>query len=229
MKKLFVLGTALLLILSLGLIASAKTLKLGLDADPKSIDIHEQLSGGTLQFSHWVFDPLVRYAQDMSFEPRLAKRWERIDKNTMRFHLVKGVKFHSGNDFTAEDVQFTLNRLKTSVDFKGLFELFSEPVIVDKYTVDIVTTKPYGLVLNMMTYIFPLDKKFYTGTDDKGTPKDAVVKVGEGHLSSFTVKRLVNFKKSDDVNKDATLLAKYFLEAGLNVSQEEFIEYYSGL
>jgi peptide/nickel transport system substrate-binding protein len=178
MKKLFVLGTALLLILSLGLIASAKTLKLGLDADPKSIDIHEQRSGGTLQFSHWVFDPLVRYAQDMSFEPRLAKRWERIDKNTMRFHLVKGVKFHSGNDFTAEDVQFTLNRLKTSVDFKGLFELFSEPVIVDKYTVDIVTTKPYGLVLNMMTYIFPLDKKFYTGTDDKGTPKDAVVKVG---------------------------------------------------
>ncbi len=59
--------------------------------------------------------------------------------------------------------------------------------------------------------------------------KDAVVKVGEGHLSSFTVKRLINFKKSNDVNKDATLLAKYFLEAGLNVSQEEFIEYYSNL
>ena len=36
-------------------------------------------------------------------------------------------------------------------------------------------------------------------------------------------------KKSDNLNKDATLLAKYFLEAGLNVNQEEFIEYYSSL
>lgn len=178
MKKLLVLSATILMILSLGLVANAKTLKLGLDADPKSIDIHEQLSGGTLQFSHWVFDPLVRWAQDMSFEPRLAKRWERINDTTMRFHLVKGVKFHSGNEMTAEDVKFTVDRLKKSVDFKGLFELFNSPVVVDKYTVDIVTTKPYGLVLNMATYIFPMDKKFYTGTDDKGTPKEAVVKVG---------------------------------------------------
>ena len=59
--------------------------------------------------------------------------------------------------------------------------------------------------------------------------KDAVVRLNEGHLSSFTVRRIINFKKSNDLNKDANLLAKYFLEAGLNVSQEEFIKYYSGL
>jgi len=187
MKKIVVLSMALALVLSLGTVAGAKTLKLSLDADPKTLDIQEQLSGGMLQFSHWVFDPLVRYRQDMSFEPRLAEKWERIDDLTMRFHLRKGVTFHrTGNPFTAADVKFTLERFRKSADFKGLFEPFSEFNVVDDHTIDIKTKKPYPLILNMMTYVFPLDHKFYTGEDDQGEPKDAVVKVGH----SFAKKAL---------------------------------------
>jgi peptide/nickel transport system substrate-binding protein len=166
------------LVLSFGAIAGAKTLRLGLDADPKTLDIQEQLSGGMLQFSHWCFDPLVRYAQDMTFEARLAERWERIDDNTMRFFLRKGVKFHSGNPFTAKDVIFTMKRFRNSPDFKGLFEPFEDPVMVDDYTIDVKTKIPYPLLLNMMTYVFPMDSKYYTGTDDKGEPKDQIKKVG---------------------------------------------------
>ncbi len=152
------------------------TLKLAMDADPVSLDPHVQLSGGMLQYSHMVFDPLVRYDADMNFQPRLAEKWERIDDLTMRFHLREGVKFHSGNEFTADDVVFTLERLKKSDDYKGLFEPFVGATAVDKYTVDLKTKEPYGLVLNMATYIFPMDKKFYSGTDDKGKPKDLIVK-----------------------------------------------------
>lgn len=151
-------------------------LKLAMDADPVSLDPHVQLSGGMLQFSHMVFDPLIRWTQDMKFEARLAEKWERIDDLTMRFHLRKGVKFHSGNELTAEDVVFTMERLKKSEDYKGLFEPFAGAKAVDDYTVDLVTKKPYGLVLNMATYIFPMDKKFYSGVDDKGKPKDAIIK-----------------------------------------------------
>jgi peptide/nickel transport system substrate-binding protein len=142
-----------------------------------------------LQYSHWVFDPLVRYAKDMSFEPRLAERWERIDDLTMRFYLRKGVKFHSGNPFTAKDVKFTFERFYESPDFKGLFIPFDGCTIVDDHTVDIKTKKPYALLINMATYIFPLDSKFYSGTDATGQPKDAVVKIGPSfalHNSSGT-------------------------------------------
>lgn len=105
---------------------TAADLKLGYASDPVSLDPHEQLSGGTLQLSHMVFDPLVRFTQKMDFEPRLAQSWERIDANTFRFTLRQGVKFHSGNPLTADDVIWTFNRLQASPDFKAIFEPYSE-------------------------------------------------------------------------------------------------------
>lgn len=163
--------------------AQAKTFKLALDADPVSLDPHEQLSGATLEMSHWVFDPLIRWDQNLGFEPRLAERWERIDDLTMRFYLRKGVKFHSGNPLTAKDVVWTINRLKNSADFKAIFEPFSEVKVIDDHTFDIVTAKPFPLILNNMTYVFPMDSEFYTGTDENGKDKSIIIKHGDAFAS----------------------------------------------
>jgi len=174
-KKLVTLCLASMLLIG-GTTVGAKTLKLAMDADPVSLDPHVQLSGGMLQYSHMVFDPLVRWTKDMKIEPRLATKWERIDPLTLRMYLRKDVKFHSGNDFTAKDIAWTLARLSKSQDYKGLFEPFSDSVIIDDYTIDIKTAKPYGLTLNMCTYIFPMDSVFYSGKDEKGLAKDAIIK-----------------------------------------------------
>jgi len=64
-------------LITISTFASANQLRLAYDADPVSLDPHEQLSGGTLQLSHMVMDPLVRWTQDLQFEPRLATKWER--------------------------------------------------------------------------------------------------------------------------------------------------------
>ncbi|MBI9091118.1 MAG: ABC transporter substrate-binding protein [Desulfobacterium sp.] len=178
MKKFVVVGLTLFMVLAVGFSANAKTLKVGLDADPVSLDIQVQLSGGMLQLSHWSFDPLVRWTQEMTFEPRLATKWERMDDLTMRFYLRKGVKFHSGNPFTAKDVKWTFDRMRKSIDYKGLIEPFVGIDVVDDHTIDIKTKKPYALLLNMATYFFPMDSVFYTGTDETGQPKDAIVKIG---------------------------------------------------
>jgi peptide/nickel transport system substrate-binding protein len=177
-----VAGTVLALALALP--AGAATLKMAYDADPVSLDPHEQLSGGTLQLSHMIFDPLVRWNQELGFDPRLAEKWERIDEKTVRFTLRKGVKFHSGNEMTALDVRWTFDRLKRSPDFKGIFAPFEALNIVDKYTVDIVTKEPYPLVLHTATYIFPMDSQFYTGFDANGKSKDAIVKHGDAFAST---------------------------------------------
>ncbi|MDJ0949873.1 MAG: ABC transporter substrate-binding protein [Alphaproteobacteria bacterium] len=161
----------------------AKSLTMAYDADPVSLDPHEQLSGGTLQLSHMVFDPLVRWNQEHGFDPRLAERWERLDDKTVRFHLRKDVKFHSGNEFSAKDVCWTYERLKISPDFKGLFEPFEACKTTDDATVDLVTKEPFPLVLHLATYIFPMDSKFYTGTDANGKDKAAVIKHGDSFAS----------------------------------------------
>ncbi len=56
-------------------------------------------------------------------------------------------------------------------------------MVVDDHTVDIKTAKPYALLLNMATYIFAMDSEFYSGKDENGQPKDAIVKTG----SSFAL------------------------------------------
>lgn len=182
MKKTALLFAGATLALSIAS-AQAASLKMAYDADPVSLDPYEQLSGGTLQLSHMTHDPLVRWDRNHGFEARLAEKWERVDDLTMRFHLRKGVKFHSGNDFTAKDVAFTFKRLQESPDFKGIFEPFQELKVIDDYTVEVVTKKPFPLVLNNMTYLFPMDSQFFTGEDANGKPKDLLVKHGDSFAS----------------------------------------------
>ncbi len=164
--------------------AAAADITVAYDADPVSLDPHEQLSGGTLQMSHMVFDPLVRYTQKLDFEARLAETWERVNDTTFRFQLRKGVKFHSGNELTADDVVWTFERLQNSPDFKAIFEPYEKMVKVDDYTVELVSKGAYPLVLQTATYIFPMDSKFYSGQTEDGKDKGEVVKHGNSFAST---------------------------------------------
>lgn len=163
--------------------AAETTLRMAYDADPVSLDIHEQLSGGILQLSHMTHDPLVRWTDELDFEPRLATAWERVDDTTMRMTLREGVEFHSGNPFTAEDVVWTVERLKRSPDFKAIFTPVESVTALDAHTVEFRTAEPYPLLLNLATYVFPLDSEFYSGTDEDGDPKDEIVKNGNSFAS----------------------------------------------
>lgn len=179
MKKFTTIASALALSVGMTFGAAAQDLRIAYDADPVSLDPHEQLSGGTLQLSHMTFDPLVRWTQDLQFEGRLAESWEQVDDVTTRFTLRQGVKFHTGNEMTADDVVYTFERLKESDDFKGIFAPFVSLTAVDDYTVELVTAEPYPLVLHTATYIFPMERAFYEGSEDGGE----IVKHGDSFAS----------------------------------------------
>ena len=44
---------------------------------------------------------------DLSLKPSLATSWKRIDDYTVELKLRQGVKFHNGDEMTADDVAFT--------------------------------------------------------------------------------------------------------------------------
>ena len=53
-----------------------------------------------------------------------------------------------------------------------------------------------------------------------------VLAINEGYLCNHTIQQLLEFRKSKDLTKDAHVLAKNFLLAGLPVSKEEFVDFY---
>ena len=57
-----------------------------------------------------VYEPLVGRDQNLKLTPRLATSWKQISPSVWRFELRKGVKFHDGKPFTADDVLFSLAR-----------------------------------------------------------------------------------------------------------------------
>lgn len=65
-------------------------------------------------------EPLIDtdWTGDMSLKPGLAESWTRIDDKTIEFKLRRGVKFHNGDEMTAEDVAFSFGpeRLFGSAD-----------------------------------------------------------------------------------------------------------------
>lgn len=94
-----------------------------------------------------VFDGLVILHPDtLEPSPWIAKSWDIISDSQVRFYLNEGIKFHNGEDLTAEDVAFTFNWIAdTANNSPNATELIwmQEAVVIDEYTVDIITKPEY--------------------------------------------------------------------------------------
>lgn len=94
-------------------------------------------------------------------KPRLATEWKQLSPETWEFKLRPGVKWHDGKDFTAKDVQFTIERntaKKVNCEvggkyFGGTEFSFESP---DANTIRI-TTKPAQPILPLLMTVMPVE------------------------------------------------------------------------
>ena len=129
--------------------AELRTLHFAFQGELKSVDPYQINESFSLSVNSAVYEGLVRRGPDMKLEPCLAESWEVIDPLHWRFHLRKGVKFHEGQDFTADDVIFSAHRvLGAGSDLKGRIPPDAEIVKVDDYTVDFLLKRPNPLLIN---------------------------------------------------------------------------------
>src|SRR5207253_8015418 len=104
--KTLMLATALA-VASFAYPAAAATLRFAFQGDLKSLDpysLNETFTHGVLGN---VYEGLTKRDKDLKIMPGLAERWEIVEPTRWRFYLRKGVKFHNGEDFTADDVVFS--------------------------------------------------------------------------------------------------------------------------
>lgn len=143
--------------------AVAQDLTIGLGANVSSIDPHfHNLSPNSNIATHF-FDKLIDQDEQQRLKPGLATEWKAIDEKTWEFKLRRGVKFHDGSDFTAEDVVATLKRVpwvpNSPSSFRIYMQAITETEVVDPYTIRFKTKDVYPLLPTDLSTIFIVSKK----------------------------------------------------------------------
>ncbi|MBI2910380.1 MAG: hypothetical protein HYX92_22270 [Chloroflexi bacterium] len=91
------------------------TLGISYYTDIASLDVHQEPSGSVLMVVSPGYSGLVQYSplEVQKIVPDLAEKWDvSSDGKAYTFHLRQGVKWHDGAPFTAEDVRFSLDRIR---------------------------------------------------------------------------------------------------------------------
>ena len=127
--------------------------------DPQTMDPHAVSSAPVLGFLNNVYEGLVRRNKDMAIEASLAESYEPLGGDGWRFNLRKGVTFHDGSDFTAEDVLFSYQRASSEqADTASWFAPVKEVVVVDDYTIDFLTHEPNPIFPDSIANFMIMDK-----------------------------------------------------------------------
>ncbi|HMK56768.1 MAG TPA: peptide-binding protein [Dissulfurispiraceae bacterium] len=126
--------------ITLGTLADAKRLLPLLASDSAS----SQVSG-------YIFNGLTKYDKDLKIIGDLAESWDvSPDGLILIFHLRKGVKWHDGAEFTADDVVFTYNSVlnpKTPTPYSSNYGPVNSVESIDRYTVKVTYKQPYAPAL----------------------------------------------------------------------------------
>ncbi|CAM3628385.1 ABC transporter substrate-binding protein [Paracidovorax anthurii] len=132
--------------------AGAATMRWAGANDILTVDPHAQNHQTTHAFLQQVYESLVRYDKNYQIEPALATKWTQVSPTQMRFELRKGVKFHDGAPFTADDVVFSLTRAMTPPsNMMSSVQSVKEVKKVDDFTVDLILKGPSPVLLRELT------------------------------------------------------------------------------
>ena len=163
MNRITKLLGALALGLVLGAASAQTTLVVGTVAEASDLDPRTTYDVYSYQRMYPIMEPLLVFNTDLSYQPRLAERWEWADDaSSITFYLRQGVKFHHGREFTAEDVKYTFEWMlnpENPAANPGLYEDIKQVEIIDPYTVRFHLSGENAFIMNYIArlHIVPAD------------------------------------------------------------------------
>ena len=139
----------------------AATLRVANQGDALSMDPHSL--NETLQISvvSNVYESLVTRGKDYKLAPSLATSWKQTSPTVWRFELRKGVTFHDGTPFTADDVIFSYERAAgDGSDMKSYVGQIKEIRKINSHTLDFETKAPFPILPELFTGWMMMSKKW---------------------------------------------------------------------
>jgi len=120
-----------------------------------------------------VYDGMLKYDGDLSLKGQLAESWQ-VSKDglTLTFKLRRGVKWHDGAPFTAQDVLFTYRVMvdpKTPTAYSGDYLQVKKAEAPDDYTFRVTYGQPFAPALGSWTLAI-LPKHLLAGKDITKSP-----------------------------------------------------------
>ncbi len=164
----------------LALPALAQNLVLGTKLELNTLDPHFFAAFPTGSSHEYLYDKLVVLDQKLRLKPALAESWKLVDDLTWEFRLRKGVVFHDGSPFTADDVLFTIERVPNVPNSPNSFSQFTRGIEkatkVDDHTIVLRTKAPNPTLPNDLTNVFIVSAKVAKGatTADFNAGKAAI-------------------------------------------------------
>ena len=141
--------------------AEAKTFRIADQGDALSMDPHSLNESLQLSFTGNIYEPLVAHDKKLGLVPGLATKWTQVNPTTWRFELRRGVTFHDGTPFTADDVLFSFARAAADgSDMKSYTNEIAQVRKVDADTVEIVTKSPFPILPDVISLVYIMSKKW---------------------------------------------------------------------
>ena len=155
----FALAATTLAVMSF--VATAASLRVANQGDALSLDPHSLNESLQLSVLGNVYEPLVTRDRDFKLAPSLAISWKQTSPTVWRFNLRKGVQFHDGTPFTADDVIFNYERSKDDgSDVKTYVGQIKEVKKIDDHTLDFITGAPFPILPELFTNWLIMSKKW---------------------------------------------------------------------